>query len=274
MFLNNFVDSEELKLLQKYQLISKIEIILERLKSKLTKPKEASALIQNILQEAQTVAREELWIGIKKHEALNQLKMTMIDPVKMHQNLKQMKNNDCEVVIVEVSSQGLQQNRHVGLGKFDYAAFLNLYPEHIESHGSFENYKLAKAVLFQSLKSDGTAVVNDEDKYASEMLGFCPDSSHKIKLKKNEDYKISKFSENMFKQFDVQLPLHKPNSKNVPIKSFLIADFEVENLVLAACLAEQILSKKSMTVSETILGGNYYQIPGRMEWIVLNNQLQ
>jgi UDP-N-acetylmuramyl tripeptide synthase len=274
MILDNFVNSDELKLLQKYNLINKVENIIQQFWSKTIDSKQTSKQIQTILEEVEILIREEVWAEMKKKETLNQLKMTMIDPIKMQKNLKQMQDNDCEVVIIEVSSQGLQQNRHIGLGRFEYAAFLNLYPEHIESHGSFEKYKLAKAMLFQSLKSNGTAVVNADDKYAAEMLGFCPDSSHKIKVKKNEDYKIDKFSPDMFKQFQIRLPIHSVNSQLQTIKSFLIAEFEVENLVLATCLAEQIISKKSISIDETVLAGNYYQIPGRMEWVVLDNQLK
>jgi UDP-N-acetylmuramyl tripeptide synthase len=259
-----------LDILKQYKLDKNIENILQELFYNKITCLEANTEIKKQIEIAQKSNTNSLWTKIKKKETLNNSKMTMIDPINMQKNLRIMKTNNCEVVIVEVSSQGLQQKRHFGLGKFDYAGFLNLYPEHIESHGSFENYKMAKAKLFQNLKDKGTAIVNANDKYANEMLKFCPKQSKKIKVQEEIDYKIDKYSTNMFKAFEVKMN-HKQFAK---IHSSLIADFEVENLVFAKTIAEEILSKRNMEVKRLVLEGNFWQIPGRMEWVVLNNQIQ
>ena len=56
----------------------------------------------------------------------------------------------CTAAVLEVSSEGLAQGRHLGIA-FDAAVFLNLTPEHVESHGSFRAYREAKEKLFGSL---------------------------------------------------------------------------------------------------------------------------
>jgi UDP-N-acetylmuramoyl-L-alanyl-D-glutamate--2,6-diaminopimelate ligase len=56
----------------------------------------------------------------------------------------------CDVVIVETTSEGIVQSRHLGI-HYDVCVFTNLTPEHIESHGGFENYKNAKLELFRHL---------------------------------------------------------------------------------------------------------------------------
>ncbi|MEK7501023.1 MAG: UDP-N-acetylmuramoyl-L-alanyl-D-glutamate--2,6-diaminopimelate ligase [Patescibacteria group bacterium] len=56
----------------------------------------------------------------------------------------------CQYAVLEVSSQGLVQRRDAGVN-FDVAVITNLRPEHIESHGSFEKYRAAKAKLFKKL---------------------------------------------------------------------------------------------------------------------------
>ena len=76
-------------------------------------------------------------------------------------------NAHCAYAIIEVTSQGVVQHRHRFID-WDAAVFVNLAPEHIESHGSFENYRDAKASFFQYLAHSKKPIkyffVNEEDK--------------------------------------------------------------------------------------------------------------
>lgn len=88
--------------------------------------------------------------NIAGKEVVNSMKMTMPGRFTLQRLLRSMVNAGCTVAIVETSSQGLVQHRHIGVN-YDVALFTNLTPEHIEAHGGFENYKKAKAILFQHL---------------------------------------------------------------------------------------------------------------------------
>ncbi|MBI5252649.1 MAG: UDP-N-acetylmuramoyl-L-alanyl-D-glutamate--2,6-diaminopimelate ligase [Desulfomonile tiedjei] len=81
---------------------------------------------------------------------------------------------------VEVSSHGLHRGRLEGC-EFDLGVFTNLTQDHLDYHGSFEEYYLAKRVLFRrllptSVKKDVAAVMNMDDPYgrrmASEIRGL------------------------------------------------------------------------------------------------------
>lgn len=72
---------------------------------------------------------------------------------------KALANSDDDAVIIEASSQGLDQYRMQGV-TFDYALFTNMYRDHLDYHESMENYFQAKKMLFDLLKEDGTAVIN------------------------------------------------------------------------------------------------------------------
>ena len=138
MLFKNICTKSQINLIQKYNLDGEIETILNEFVDGRVELSLTFDIIQNLIQSKKQELEKSLFVKIKEKEFLNPHKMTMIDPIAMQSNLATILDNQCEVVIVEVSSQGLQQNRHIGLGKFDYVSFLNLYPEHIESHGSFE----------------------------------------------------------------------------------------------------------------------------------------
>ena len=86
-----------------------------------------------------------------KKEWLNNKKMTMVGRFFTQKMLKDMVKNKCHFAIIETTSEGVVQFRHRFIN-YDFLVFTGLYPEHIESHGSFENYKKAKGRLFSHLK--------------------------------------------------------------------------------------------------------------------------
>ncbi len=83
-------------------------------------------------------------------EKLNDKKMTMLGRLQTQKFLRQAVKNGCQYAIIETSSQGIEQWRHVGIN-YDVVVFTNLTPEHIEAHGSFENYRAQKEKLFRHL---------------------------------------------------------------------------------------------------------------------------
>ena len=123
-------------------------------------------LISKMLQEAgqPTAAIGSLGFKIKDKEWPNNLKMTMPGRFKLQKFLSQAKKAGCKYVVLEVTSEGIKQKRHLGI-KFDCAVFTNLHKEHLESHGSFENYYKAKQELFKRTKN--IHVLNADSEYVS-----------------------------------------------------------------------------------------------------------
>lgn len=77
-----------------------------------------------------------------------------------------------EYIIIEVSSQGLENKRLLGL-KFDYAVFLNLSNEHLDYHKNIRNYFNAKLKLFRQLKRNGIAIINENLINKKEVINVC-----------------------------------------------------------------------------------------------------
>jgi UDP-N-acetylmuramoyl-L-alanyl-D-glutamate--2,6-diaminopimelate ligase len=94
-------------------------------------------------------------------EWLNDTKMTMVGGFFNQKILRQMQKNGCQYAIVETTSEGIKQFRHRFIN-YDSLIFTGLFPEHIESHGSFENYKKAKGELFARLKKTKTKYIDEE----------------------------------------------------------------------------------------------------------------
>ncbi len=79
---------------------------------------------------------------------LNDKKMTMLGKMEIQKYLRKMVEAKCDIAIVETTSEGYLQHRHRFIN-YDQMILTNLYPEHIDSHGSFENYKAAKLGIFE-----------------------------------------------------------------------------------------------------------------------------
>ena len=104
---------------------------------------------------------------IKDEIRQNDLKMTMPGRMKIQRFFKEALSNGCKTAILEVTSEGIEQFRHKFIG-FEVTAFLNLSPEHIESHGSFENYREAKLKLFKENRK--THIINLDDENSKYFL--------------------------------------------------------------------------------------------------------
>jgi UDP-N-acetylmuramoyl-L-alanyl-D-glutamate--2,6-diaminopimelate ligase len=88
------------------------------------------------------------------------LERTTPEAPDLHHLLARMVDDGIGAVAMEVSSHGLDQHR-VGGARFDCAVFTNLSQDHLDYHGSLEEYFRAKARLFTPAMSDRAAINHD-----------------------------------------------------------------------------------------------------------------
>jgi UDP-N-acetylmuramoyl-L-alanyl-D-glutamate--2,6-diaminopimelate ligase len=92
----------------------------------------------------------------------------------LHELLSQIREDGVRHVAMEVSSHGLCLHRVDGL-LFRAAVFTNLSPEHLDFHRDLEDYREAKAVLFESHLGDGgTGVINTDDPHGQIIYARLP----------------------------------------------------------------------------------------------------
>ena len=133
-----------------------------------------SYLIRAILREAGYKVGLIGTIQIMMEEEVFPIHNTTPDVVELQHTLAIMRDKGMDYVVMEVSSHALDQNRVAGI-EFDTAVFSNLTQDHLDYHKTLENYKLAKAKLFDLLgqkgvKENKTAVVNIDDEAGKTML--------------------------------------------------------------------------------------------------------
>lgn len=119
-------------------------------------------MITSILEEAgiKIVSVSSIRLKVGTREIKDELKRTMPGRFAVQKLLRQGVEDGCTHAVLEVTSQGIEQFRHRGIN-FSIAVLTNLAPEHIESHGSFEKYRDAKAKLFYASKIH---ILNKDDK--------------------------------------------------------------------------------------------------------------
>lgn len=179
----------------------------------------------------------------------------------LQQSLHKFVLNGCKFAIIEATSEGLAQNRHLGIN-FKGALFTNLAPAHLDSHGSFENYRAAKGKLFQSLVSDSFIGVNVDDPNYSFFLNF--PSRRKFGISVRED-KIAQTSVPVVRAENIQV--NEDLKFSIEGENFQInlkGSFNIANALLAITAA-QYLNIPLATSSEALK--NFGSVPGRMETI-------
>ena len=115
-------------------------------------------------------------------------KQTTPDHLTLNRLLHEMVDAGCEYAFMEVSSHACVQRRVDGL-KFAGGIFTNLTRDHLDYHGSVDNYIAAKKMFFDSLSSDSFAVVNIDDKVGKVMVQNTKASKYSYSLLTLADYK-------------------------------------------------------------------------------------
>lgn len=108
------------------------------------------------------------WIYVWDEKMNIWKKMTSYDPYTLQKILATAKADWCKIAIIEVSSHGLDQSRFEWV-EFDVGVLTNLVEEHLDYHGTMENYANTKKKLFSGImansKNNKLAVFPKDDKY-------------------------------------------------------------------------------------------------------------
>ncbi len=190
-------------------------------------------------------------VGDKEYPAV----LTTPDCYDLFSLFKEMVDSGCEFCTMEVSSQALDQRRVEGV-HFEAAIFTNLTRDHLDYHGSFENYMAAKHMLFENAS---LSIVNIDDEAAEYMLDGTDGRKVTFSVNNNDcDYSAKNIR---ISSSGVKYELVS-NSNIGRIRFTVPGKFSVYNSMGAAvCLVEMGMDFKGVLDGlEKCVG-----VPGRME---------
>ena len=202
-------------------------------------------------------------INIMIEDQVTEAHNTTPDVVDLQKALYAMQCAGCDYVVMEVSSHALALKRVAGC-EYDCAVLTNITQDHLDFHGTLENYRDAKSLLFEGLsegsKPNKNAVFNMDDP-----------SSAVIKARTNvpvmtyghgSDNDIYPLS-CVIEAKHMQLKLHTPAGE-MDLELKITGEFNAYNVMaaVAAMLVEKIDSK----IICDVLNG-FDGVPGRFQLV-------
>lgn len=184
---------------------------------------------------------------------------TTPDFVENHRLLADLFKKHIEYCVMEVSSHSLVQGR-VDLIDFKTAVFTNLASDHLDYHGTRENYFLAKAGLFTRLSPGHTAVINVDDACGRQLMTMTPARVVTYGINQAADLTAKDIRISMKgSQFELCAP-----SIRGSVQTRLVGRHNVYNILaaVAVCLKESIGWE---AIKKGIAGLEH--VPGRLERI-------
>lgn len=165
-------------------------------------------------------------------------------------NLKKSQEAGCEYYVMEVSSHAIAQGRIEGL-EFAIKVFTNLSQDHLDYHGSMENYAATKSSFFSD---DTPKLINRDD----EFIKFNPKNALTYSIKTGASYYPLAFG----LAGGVDAVIKSPRGEIV-IDSLLQGEFNLYNLLAATACVDMLLSPDISALQEAITG--FGGVPGRMQ---------
>ena len=183
---------------------------------------------------------------------------TTPESLKLQEILAQMVEKDCEIVVMEVSSQSLKLHRVAGCN-FYMAIFTNLAEDHISTkeHPNMEDYFNSKVELFKMCK---TGIINSDDIYSITIPKLVPECNYTTYgIDNNCDLLAKDITvTNQYVDFKVKL-----GDKNERVKVSIPGRFSVYNSLAAIC-ATLKLGCSPESIKDALID---IRVPGRNELV-------
>jgi UDP-N-acetylmuramoyl-L-alanyl-D-glutamate--2,6-diaminopimelate ligase len=216
-----------------------------------------SHLIRSILKTARKstglVSTIEVDLGGNRHS----IPPEKLNAPSLADQLSQMVIGDCSHAVVEVSSVSLAQRALAGV-EFDVAVMTNIREDHLDFHGSRENYRRAQTRLMQCLKPQGMVVLNADDPTTHHLLDDVGSPVLTIGMKQEAQI-TAKVIERCTSE---QTFVITAGCESIPVRTTTIGDQHIYNC-LAATAVGLSLGIELATIALGLERANH--IPGRLE---------
>ncbi|HWG36760.1 MAG TPA: UDP-N-acetylmuramoyl-L-alanyl-D-glutamate--2,6-diaminopimelate ligase [Terriglobales bacterium] len=174
--------------------------------------------------------------------------------------LAQMGAAGCAAAVMEVSSHALAMER-VWSCRFEVAVFTNLTQDHLDYHGTMENYAAAKRRLFQGTGAGAPAhaVVNAEDPASDAMVAGFPGPVLRYGFRRSAALRASEVEN---RPAGVRFRLQTPEGTEIAVSSPLVGRVNVLNMLAALGAGRSLgLEWEAMAAG----AGGWARVRGRFE---------
>src|SRR5437762_6319251 len=198
---------------------------------------------------------------------------TTPESLDLQELLAQIANAGCKAAVMEVSSHALSQERTRGID-WNVAIFTNLTQDHLDFHGTMENYFEAKTKLLTGLagqrqKTKPVAIVNIDDRYGQQLLGRLNKGVAVITygMGARADFRASNYRAE-FTGTSYQLDAR---GKSYLVRLPLIGRFNATNSLAALTAADAL----GINLRNAVFSlAKSPQVPGRLELVPAKRQFQ
>lgn len=198
----------------------------------------------------------EYMVGEEKYPATH----TTPESLELHKLFATMVRKGCTHVVMEVSSHSLHQDRVYGL-EFTAAVFTNLTQDHLDYHGTMENYFQAKKILFDNLPSSSWAITNNDDAAGLKIVQGTKASVLTYGVSGGPDVSAN----NVSLSIDGTTFVLRHHKEELNLHAHLVGRFNVYN-ILAACSAGIALGIPAPSINRGV--ASFSSVPGRFERIL------
>lgn len=147
--------------------------------------------------------------------------------------LREMLDKGCDMVVMEVSSHSLALDRTFGI-PFEAGIFTNLTQDHLDFHGSMEEYLKAKVRLFEQSR---VSIINEDDRWATSVIPHAAGEYRTYGVRGASDYKAVHIDLTPgATAYQLRSPDNNPVCINVPIPGM----FTVYNSLAASAAALEL----------------------------------
>jgi UDP-N-acetylmuramoyl-L-alanyl-D-glutamate--2,6-diaminopimelate ligase len=190
-------------------------------------------LLQNLLEAAGLPTGKIGTLGSDFGSQVHSGGLTTPESVDLLRTLAAMHAGGAQAVALEASSQALAQQRLAGV-RFDVALFTNFTQDHLDWHGSMENYLAAKAHLFAALlKPAGVAVFNCDDPEVLRLMQQHPGAKWGFSLQADHPAAQVRLQKSHLDSDGMDLQIQTPLG-SLQLHAHLCGSYNVENVV--ACV--------------------------------------
>ncbi len=186
---------------------------------------------------------------------------TTPDAQNMYMYLDEFVRYGCRYTAMEASSEAFFRGRLQAM-EFDISAMTNVTSEHLNIHGTFENYLDSKLMLFRQTKKDGFCILNHDDPYFLQTKEACNGTVLTYGMGEDNDLQIV--------HYDV-FPDHtniefKYKGNSLTVTSPLMGDFNVYNLACAILCA----TSAGINIDTVLKKIGDIKVDGRLELLETN----